>query len=108
MTVDLPAPLAAYFAAENGNDPETLSRCFRAGATVRDEGRTIEGPAAIARWMAAAKAKYQHTVEPLQVATRDGKTVVTAKVSGNFPGSPANLEHSFVIEGGKIAALEIG
>jgi hypothetical protein len=33
--------------------------------------------------------------------------VVTAKVSGNFPGSPIKLEHLFEIEGGRIVSLEI-
>jgi hypothetical protein len=37
----------------------------------------------------------------------DGKTVVTAKVSGNFPGSPLNLDHVFELHGDKIASLEI-
>jgi hypothetical protein len=107
MTLHLPSPLAAYFAAENGNDPEALSQCFVGHAIVHDEGRTIEGPSAIKQWMERAKAKYQHTVEPLAVAERGGKTIVTATVSGNFPGSPINLEHIFGFEGGKIVSLEI-
>jgi len=53
---------------------------------VHDEGRTIKGIAAIKAWRIEAGEKYHHTVEPLSVTERDGKTVVTAKVSGNFPG----------------------
>ena len=34
--------------------------------------------------------------------------VVTARVSGNFPNSPANLDHVFEIHGDRIASLEIG
>jgi len=41
------------------------------------------------------------------VSTRDGKVVVTGRVSGNFPGSPITLDHIFEIEGGKIVSLEI-
>jgi len=41
------------------------------------------------------------------VSTRDGKVVVTGKVSGNFPGSPISLQHIFEIEGDRIVSLEI-
>ena len=37
----------------------------------------------------------------------DGKTVVTNRVAGNFPGSPINPEFVFGLEGNKIASLEI-
>jgi hypothetical protein len=50
---------------------------------------------------------YHHTVEPIGVVEREGTTVVTGKVSGNFPGSPVNLEHIFRLKGDKIASLEI-
>ena len=37
----------------------------------------------------------------------DGKTVVTSRVAGNFPGSPVNLEYVFGLERDKITSLEI-
>ena len=107
MALDLPAPIAAYFAAEQRNDSKGLARCFVAGAVVHDEGGTHEGHAAIEQWMAEAKRKYRHVTEPLAVAVAGGKTIVTAKVSGAFPGSPVNLRHIFEIQGDKIASLEI-
>jgi hypothetical protein len=107
MTITLAAPVSAFFEAERTQDLEGLARCFTEHAAVRDEGRTIEGPDAIKRWMMEAKAKYQHTVEPLAVSQRDGLTVVTARVAGQFPNSPLNLQHVFAVEGGKIVSLEI-
>jgi ketosteroid isomerase-like protein len=107
MSVDLPDVLAAFFAAENRGDTESLGACFADHAVVRDEGRTFEGVPAIKQWMRDAKTKYQHTVEPIEVGKRDGKTVVTANVAGRFPGSPVKLDHVFGIEGDKIASLEI-
>ncbi len=107
MSVDLPEPIAAYIAAENGHDTEAVARCFADNAVVRDEGRTIKGLAAIKEWKAETKKKYQHTVEPLESAQKDGKTVVMSRVAGNFPGSPVNLEFVFGLEGNKIASLEI-
>ena len=95
MPLDLPNLLASFFAAENSGDTESLGACFAAHAVVRDEGRTIEGIAAIKQWMEDAKKKYQHTVEPLAIVQR------------NFPNSPVNLDHIFAIDGGKIVSLEI-
>ena len=108
MPVQLPQPLDAYFAAENAGDADAVARCFAKTAVVHDEGRTIEGPVAIQRWMEEARRKYRHTTEPLGVVQRDGKTVVTSKVAGNFPNSPVSLEHRFGLAGGKITSLDIG
>ncbi|HEY3198423.1 MAG TPA: nuclear transport factor 2 family protein [Nitrospirales bacterium] len=107
MSVDLPEPIAVYIAAENGHDPEAVARCFADHAIVRDEGRTIEGLAAIKQWKAETKKKYQHTVEPLASVQKDGKTVVTNRLIGNFPGSPIELQFIFGLDGNKIASLEI-
>ena len=107
MTIALSGPVSAFFEAERTQDLEGLARCFGEHGVVRDEGRTIEGPDAIKRWMKEAKAKYQHTVQPLAVSHRDGLTVVTARVAGTFPNSPLDLEHVFAVEGGRITSLEI-
>ena len=107
MSVVLPTPIAIYVAAENRGDTETLEQCFAEDAVVRDEGQTIEGLAAIKQWKAETKKKYQHRVEPLAVAQKDGKTIVTNRLTGNFPGSPIDLEFVFTLDGNKIASLEI-
>ena len=107
MTIALSGPVAGYFEAERAEDLEALGRCFGERATVRDEGRVIEGSAAIKRWMKDAKAKYHHTAEPIAVSHDNGKTIVTARVTGAFPNSPLDLQHIFVVEGGRIASLEI-
>jgi hypothetical protein len=107
MSIHLPRPIDLYVKAENSGDVEALSECFAPDATVRDEGRTYKGLAAIKEWKAETKKKYNHTVFPLQVSERDAKTVLKARLAGNFPGSPVTLEFSFVLQGGKIASLEI-
>jgi hypothetical protein len=38
---------------------------------------------------------------------KDGKLVVTSRLTGNFPGSPVNLRFFFGLEGDKIASMEI-
>jgi hypothetical protein len=104
---NLPTPIAIYIAAENRGDTETLAQCFAEHAVVRDEGKTIEGLAAIKQWKAETRHKYQHTIEPLASSEKDGKTIVTNRLAGNFPGSPIELEFVFTLDGNKIASLEI-
>jgi len=105
--LDLPTPIAIYIAAENRGDTEAMAQCFAEDAVVRDEGKTIKGLAAIKRWKAETKRKYQHTVEPLVSAQKDGRTIITNRLTGNFPGSPIELQFIFTLDGGKIASLEI-
>jgi hypothetical protein len=107
MIDNLPKPIALYVAAENSGDTGLLDQCFAEDAVVRDEGKTIEGLPAIKKWKAETKKKYQHIVEPLAFAQKDGKTIVTNRLTGNFPGSPIELEFVFTLDGDKIASLEI-
>ena len=105
-SLNLPKPVAAYFAADKG-DSESFSRCFTENAVVKDEGHTYQGQAAIKQWKAEATKKYQYTSEPFACEEKDGKIVVTSRLTGNFPGSPVDLRFFFELEGDRIAALEI-
>ncbi len=108
MGVQLPKPIEIYFASENLHDPAAIDTCFAPDATVSDENRMIEGLAAIKAWRIETGKKYNHTIEPLAIAERDGKVIVTGKVTGNFPGSPINLDHVFRLENDRIVSLKIG
>ena len=107
MRLDLPKPVAEYFAAENARDANALAGCFVEDGVVHDEGGTFTGTTAIREWNAAAREKYHHTVTPLRAVDRDGTTIVTGRVAGDFPGSPVTLDHVFRLDGDKIASLEI-
>ena len=106
MTLDLPKPIAAYFTADKG-DTEAFSQCFTEEAIVKDEGHTYRGRSAIRQWKAEASTKYQYTSEPFACEQKDGKIIVTSRLTGNFPGSPVNLRFFFGLEGERIASLEI-
>jgi SnoaL-like domain len=108
MGIRLPKPIEIYFASENSHDPAAIDTCFAADATVRDESKTVEGLAAIKAWRIETGKKYDHTIEPLAISERDGKVIVTGKVSGNFPGSPINLDHAFELKNNRIVSLKIG
>ena len=107
MIDNLPKPIAVYVSAENSGDTTLFDKCFVEDAVVRDESETHSGLAAIKKWKAETKKKYQHTVDPLRVTEQDGKFVVTNRLTGNFPGSPIELDFVFAIEGDKIFSLEI-
>ena len=107
MSINLPKPLAAYFAAEQAHNAGALARCFTPAGVVRDEGGTFTGTDAIERWNTTARAKYHHSVVPLSATERDGAIVIVARVSGDFPGSPVDLDHVFRLDGEAIASLEI-
>ena len=106
MTLDLPGPVAAYFAADTEGG-EAVARCFTGDAVVKDEGQTYRGRAAIRQWKEEASTRYQYTSEPLTCESREGTVVVTSRLTGTFPGSPVNLRFVFVLEGDQIASLEI-
>lgn len=106
MSLNLPAPINAYFDADKGNS-DAVVLCFTENAIVKDEGHTYNNLAAIKQWKINASKKYTYTNEPFASEDKDGKTIVTSRVSGNFPGSPVNLQYRFSLEGNKISYLEI-
>jgi hypothetical protein len=107
MSIQLPVPIERYVQIANSGTPEAVPECFAADAIVHDEGQTYQGVAAIKNWMAATKKKYGHTVAPLELAERGGRSVLKVRLAGSFPGSPITVNFSFMLAGGKIRSLEI-
>jgi len=107
MAVSLPDVITAYFEVSNGADITHLTHCFTPDAVVLDEGRIHRGHEAIQSWQREAQMKSEYSVEPLGVVREGDRMTVTAKVAGNFPGSPVQLEHVFDLAGDKIRSLEI-
>ncbi|RDJ22035.1 DUF4440 domain-containing protein [Bosea caraganae] len=103
----LPSIVETYFEAEKRGDADALARAFAADAVVKDEGAVHTGPDQIRAWWLAAKEKYHHVAEPLDVTEQGGKVTVRAKVSGQFPNSPAILQFVFGLRGDTIVDLEI-
>ena len=106
--MNLPTPIRTYFTARAPQEAEAFAAAFAADAIVHDEGGQHRGPEEIRAWWQAAKAKYRHSAEPLDMTETAGKTVVRARVSGDFPGSPAVLTFIFGLAGDRITDLEIG
>ena len=107
MTIELPKAIDDYFAADAGPSAEAVAACFAETAVVQDEGHTYAGRDAIRRWKGESSAKYIYAAEPFSIASEGGKTVVTSHLVGDFPGSPVDLRYFFVLDGDKIAELEV-
>jgi ketosteroid isomerase-like protein len=104
----LPPAIQAYFDADRRNDCEAVVACFAPDATVHDEGRSHAGHYAIGTWWEQSKARYRHMAEPLEAQDHDGISRVRARITGEFPGSPAMLTFAFSLAADKISSLEIG
>jgi hypothetical protein len=103
----LPRPIATYFAADRANDLDALSQVFADDALVHDEAHDYRGIAAIRAWKHESQETYQYTVEVLDATVAAPSTVVRARLTGNFPGSPAELTYTFTLANDKITTLEI-
>ena len=107
-TTPIAIVIASYFRASNADDIDGLVACFSPNATVADEKQTHRGTAEIRAWAINVRKKYEFKSEILTAAETSGLTTVTAKVSGNFPGSPVDLDFKFALNKDKITSLDIG
>lgn len=106
MNIELPAAIAAFFRATNTREFVDFLSLFTPDAHVNDEANDYYG-AEIAAWIDQATAETKPTADVTGL-TRDGEQlVVTAEVSGNFPGSPVQLCYHFTLRDDRIAALLI-
>lgn len=105
--IPLPEAVAAYWKAANARSIAAASSCFASDGVVHDEGQTHRGLAAIRTWIEDTTRKYHPIVEALRSEEKEGRHLVTARVSGTFPGSPVELDFVFTVRNGKIARLEI-
>ena len=107
MTRELPPVIAAFFQAHNTGQTADLNQLFTDDAHVCDELHEYRG-AAIQEWIDGAIAKYQPVATVTDLAEEGSQTIAAAQVSGNFPGSPAQLRFNFTLKNGKIGVLVIG
>jgi hypothetical protein len=107
MSTRLPPPLEAYFAAKTHNDIDAMLAPFDESAIVKDEGKEMRGLAAIREWMKETNRKYRYTVEVTGVTENATTTTVTCRLTGDFPGSPVDVNYAFAIKDAKIASVKI-
>jgi len=107
MTVQLSGPIAAYFKAADAALPDDVAAAFAPDAEVRDEHQTHRGRVAIAAWARDTIGRYRMKADPLESAVADDGRIVTARVTGDFPGSPLVFTYRFTLADEAITALEI-
>jgi SnoaL-like domain len=107
MALNVPEPVAGLLAAEEAEDADVLSRCFTEDGTVHDEGRDYHGRTSIQQWKKEVDAKYRYLLQPVNAQTHGDKVVLRARLTGEFPGSPVDLDYIFKLSNDKIASLEI-
>jgi hypothetical protein len=107
MPTTLPPTIARFVEASNARDLDALVACFAADAVVEDEGRTHRGLDEIRAWKQETEDRYRYTIEPADLDDRNGVSVLTATLAGNFPGSPVVLKYVFELADDAIEALRI-
>jgi NAD(P)-dependent dehydrogenase (short-subunit alcohol dehydrogenase family)/ketosteroid isomerase-like protein len=107
MTIKLPAAIASYMSAANADDADAVAACFTADAHVRDEARDHDGSAAIRAWAAEARRSYRFQAEPRSFEPSPDGGTLTAHLTGDFPGAPADLRYRFRLAGDRVADLAI-
>ncbi|HEY3721955.1 MAG TPA: nuclear transport factor 2 family protein [Acidimicrobiia bacterium] len=89
---DVPEIIERYFQVAVDRDRERYFAIFADDATVEDEGHEHHGIEAIRAWRSSVP-DVVYTITDLEEI--GGATVVTAEISGDFPGSPVTLTFSF-------------
>ena len=108
MNMELPQLVALYLQEEKPDGMDCIERCFTADAEVHDESQTMRGWSAIREWKRSARLRYEYQVKPLSAKQQGDNVYVHVLTSGNFPGSPVELDYTFVLSGDRIASMEIG
>jgi hypothetical protein len=107
MNIELPESIDGFFQAHNTGKTDRFEDFFTTDAVVYDEAHEYRGDA-IKSWIDDAITKYRPLhAEVISLVPSGSQTVVTAQVSGTFPGSPVQLCYQFTIRDGRIAALGI-
>jgi SnoaL-like domain len=107
MKMQLPPLVTDFVKAKNSRDSNAVVTCFAEDAIVQDEGHEMQGIPAIKKWSDQSFEKYQYDIAPTGIAETGENTVLTATLTGNFPGSPVSLDFIFTIKDEKITALRI-
>jgi ketosteroid isomerase-like protein len=107
MAITLPPTIARFIDASNARDLHAAVACFAADAVVEDEGRTHRGLDEVRAWKQETEDRFRYTIDPTAIDQREGLSVVSAILAGNFPGSPVELEYEFTLVGDAIESLTI-
>jgi len=108
LTAHLPKPVEAFIAATHARDSAALMATFSEHAVLADMGKTHRGEE-IRAWNDSLFIGANVTIRVLGVTERQGATVVTVLVDGDYAQfgvtEPFELDWYFTVTRGKISAL---
>ncbi|MNK01090.1 hypothetical protein D3C87_188830 [compost metagenome] len=105
--MELPQVVERFIETQHIFDSKAFAECFTESAIVHDEGKTHNGKEEIQQWIKHSMEAYKSALEPLNYQQSGSKSVLTANVSGMFPGSPIVLKFHFDINNGQIQHLKV-
>jgi hypothetical protein len=100
-----PSSLTEFVRASNDRDTDSLAACFAKDAVVYDQGEILRGAAEIRHWIADGFKKFQYVVAPTGVKNSGKDVVLTAVLTGTFPGGRVSLDFHCRIDSDKIAVM---
>lgn len=103
--MNLPQVIEEFVKTKNSFDSVAFAECFGEAAVVFDEGKTHNGKKEIEQWIDKSNKEHQDTLEPVDYNEKE--EILSAKVTGSFPGSPLVLKFHFKIADGKIQNLKV-
>ena len=103
--MNLPNIITALVNSQNQYESHSYADCFTDNAVVFDEGKTYNGKTEIENWISEANNEYKTIMKPLNYDEKEN--ILSAEISGTFPGSPAILKYHFELNNGLIQSLKI-
>jgi hypothetical protein len=109
MTIEIPAIAKSYVQSINNHDAAAFLALFADDAVVNDVGSEFRDRAAIKSWSEREIFDAHVVLEVLDAADRNGETILTTKVDGNFDRTglpdPVIIDHQIRSKGAKIVQL---
>ena len=106
-TAQLPTTIRTYLEAQEARDADAALAVLSPAAVISDVGESFSGADGLRRFVTEAGAEFTVTTEITDVR-RDGETwVVSHHLEGDFPGGTADLDYRFVLDGERIARIDI-
>ncbi len=105
--MNLPKVITDLVEAQNNFDSIAYANCFSETAEMFDEGKSYKGRVEIQSLLEETNEKYQSMMKPLEYTEDGTSSVLSAEVSGNFPGSPAVLQFHFTLKNNLIDYLKV-
>jgi hypothetical protein len=103
-------PISDFVKAINEHNTDGFLALFTDNAVITDEGNEYQGIATIKEWNAEKNIGANITLNPIGITERNGKTILTAEVDGNFDKTglpdPFLMDLYFTRDENLISALE--